>query len=112
MTNQPPLFKPKPRHPKRKTPVTAAPQDRRDLEVEINTLRRAIDSLSQRIDEDGLLSEQLRLLDTLSSAAMRLSTLLKVQQGLGQSSEDYLTGLSRLLAEVHEEEGWVGVNKK
>lgn len=111
MTNQPPLFKPKTRHPKRKNSVTAAPQDRRDLEVEITTLRRAIDSLSKRIDEDGLLSEQLRLLDTLSSAAMRLSTLLKVQQGLGQSSEDYLSGLSRLLAEVNEQQSREGVHE-
>lgn len=111
MTNQPPLFKPKTRHPKRKSSATAAPQDRRDLEVEITTLRRAIDSLSKRIDEDGPLSEQLRLLDTLSSAAMRLSTLLKVQQGLAPSSEDYLAGLSRLLAEVNEQQSREGVHE-
>jgi site-specific recombinase len=111
MTNQPPLFKPKTRHPKRKNSARAAPQDRRDLEVEITTLRRAIDSLSERIDEDGPLSEQLRLLDTLSSAAMRLSTLLKVQQGLGPSSEDYLAGLSRLLAEVNEQQSREGVHE-
>jgi site-specific recombinase len=111
MTNQPPLFKPKTRHPKRKNSARTAPQDRRNLEVEITTLRRGIDSLSERIDEDGPLSEQLRLLDTLSSAAMRLSTLLKVQQGLGQRSEDYLAGLSRLLAEADEQQSREGVHE-
>jgi len=49
MTNQPPLFKPKTRHPKRKNSATAGPQVRRDLEVEITTLRRGIDDYLRRL---------------------------------------------------------------
>jgi hypothetical protein len=108
MTNQTPPSNPKTRHPKLKTagrpapaPATA-PQDRRDLQVEIDNLRYAIDCNSQRIDEDGPLSEQLRLLDGLSSASMRLASLLKIQKTLTQGSDDYLAGLNRMLEEAYE----------
>ena len=111
MTNQPLLFKPKTRHPKRKIISRPAPQDRRGLEVEIDFLRLAIDCMSEKIDEDGPLTEQLRLLDGLSKAAMRLASLMKVQQGLGQGSEDYLAGLSRLLAETNEKLRREGVHE-
>jgi len=72
------------------------------LQVEIDNLRYAIDCNSQRIDENGLLSEQLRLLDGLSNAAMRLASLLKTQKTLTQGSDDYLAGLNRMLEEAYE----------
>jgi hypothetical protein len=102
MTNQPLPFKSKPRHPKRKTTGRPAPQDRRDLQVEIEDLRYAIDCNSERIDADAPLPEQLRLLDGLSNAAMRLASLLKTQKTLTQGSDDYLAGLNRMLEEAYE----------
>jgi len=111
MTNQPPLFKSKTRHPKRKTGGRPAPQDRHDLQFEIDDLRHSIDCNSQRIDEDGPLAEQLRLLDGLGQAAMRLSALIKAQKALAQGSDDYLSGLSRLLAEANEKMRREGVHE-
>ncbi len=65
MTNQPPPSNPKRRHPKRKTASRPAPQDRRDLQVEIDDLRHEIDCISEKIDESDQLADQLRLLDVV-----------------------------------------------
>ncbi len=115
MTNQTPPSNPKTHYPKRKTAGRPAPapatQDRRDLQVEIDNLRYAIDCNSQRIDEDGPLSEQLRLLDGLSSASMRLASLLKIQKTLTQGSDDYLAGLNRMLEEAYEKLHREGVSR-
>jgi hypothetical protein len=109
MTNQPSLFKKK--TPKRKPANRPAPQDRRDLQAEIDTLRLAIDCMSEKIDADGPLNEQLRLMDVISKTATRLAALIKVQSGLGQNSDDYLAGLNRLLAETYEKLSREGVHE-
>jgi hypothetical protein len=102
MTNQSLPSKPKIRYPQRKHAARPAPEDRRDLQVEIDVLRLDIDCMSEWIDKDGDLPEQLRLLDGLGKAAIRLAALVKMQKLLSQDSEDYLAGLSRLLAETNE----------
>ena len=115
MTNQPPPSKPKTRHPKVKTtgrPAPApAPRDRRDLQVEIDNLRLNIDCVSERIDETDSLTDQLRLLDVVSKAVIRLASLVKMQKEFSQQSEDYLSGLSRLLAETNEKLRREGVHR-
>jgi hypothetical protein len=111
MTNQPFPTKPKTRHPQRKPAARPAPEDRRDLQVEIDVLRTGIDCMSEKIDAAGDLPEQLRLLDGLGKAATRLAALVKMQKLLSQDSEDYLTGLSRLLAETNEKLRREGVHE-
>jgi len=111
MTKQPLLFKEKARLTKRQPTGRPAPQDRRDLQVEIDDLRFAIDCNSQRIDEEGSLAEQLRLLDGLSKAAMRLASLLKMQKALTQGSDNYLDGLNRMLEEAYEKLQREGVHE-
>jgi hypothetical protein len=98
MTNQPSLFKKK--NPKRKIAGRPAPQDRHDLQVEIDTLRHDIDCLSQLIDPEGPIDVQLRLLDGLGKGAIRLAALIKAQREMVQSSDDYLAGLRRLVVET------------
>ena len=111
MTNQPPPSKPKTRHPKVKTTGRPALQDRRDLQVEIDDLRLNIDCVSERIDETDSLTDQLRLLDVVSKAVVRLAALVKMQKEFSQQSEDYLSGLSRLLAETNEKLRREGVHR-
>ena len=67
--------------------------------------------MSEKIDAAGDLPEQLRLLDGLGKAATRLAALVKMQKLLRQDSEDYLTGLSRLLAETNEKLRREGVHE-
>jgi len=110
MTIQPPLFKSKTRNLKRKA-GRPAPEDRRDLQVEIDLLRLDIESMSERIDENGALPEQLRLMDGIGKAMMRLASLVKMQKQLSQDSEDYLAGLSRLIAETNEKLRREGVHE-
>ncbi len=111
MTNQPPPSNPKSRYPKRKTASRPAPQDRRDLQVEIDDLRLNIDCINEKIDESDKLADQLRLLDVVSKAVVRLASLVKMQKEFSQQSEDYLSGLSRLLAETNEKLRREGVHK-
>jgi hypothetical protein len=113
MTNQLPPFSPKPRCPKRKNTSRPAPAplDRRDLQVEIDDLRLNIDCLSKRMDESDDLTDQIRLLDVVSKAVVRLAALVKMQKEFSQESEDYLSGLSRLLAETNEKLRREGVHK-
>ncbi len=111
MTNQTPPFKPSKRRTKRPGATRLAPQDRRDLQAEIDTLRRDIDCMSEKIDADGPMSEQLRLLDGLGKAAVRLASLIKIQGSLASSSEDYLAGLRRLLNETYEKLHREGVHE-
>jgi hypothetical protein len=115
MTNQLPPSPPKNRYPKRKntsqgTPAPAA-QDRRDLQVEIDSLRLNIDCMSERINDADTLTDQLRMLDVVSKAIVRLAALVKMQKEFSQQSEDYLAGLSRLLAETNEKLRREGVHK-
>ena len=109
MTNQPSQSKEKNRYPKRKD--RPGPQDRRDLQVEIGYLRQEIDCLSELIDEERPLNEQMRLLDVLSKVIVRLAGLIKAQKALGQSSDDYLAGLNRMLEEAYEKLSREGVHK-
>ena len=113
MTDQPPPSKPKTRHPKVKTTGRPAPasRDRRDLQVEIDDLRLNIDCVSERIDDTESLTDQLRLLDVVSKAVVRLAALVKMQKEFSQQSEDYLSGLSRLLAETNEKLRREGVHR-
>lgn len=67
------------------------------------TLATQFDPESQ--EQAANLKQAIRLVDTLSAASLRLGTLLKMQQALGESSGEITAAISQALREVAEEMG-------
>ena len=76
---------------------TAGPAE--DLHGEITLLRAAIHQLSARAGAVESLAEQLRVLDGLGRASVRLANLLRAQRALEE--EQTAAALSRALDEVN-----------